>query len=119
MSSLEFSFAIFMTGGQFAGVDQMISVEVEACGGESKGILAKFILMKALFSHGGVSFGMNIFSLDGRNIASIAGNGCILRLSRILDPMIVTLLWKCAYDDLYIWSLVHCWKALGSIVLLL
>lgn len=85
-----------MAGGQFAVVDEVGPVEVEAGGWKSEGIFAEFILMETLFGDGGVSLGVDIFSFDGGDVASIAGNGAVFAIGGILDGVILTLLWKWA-----------------------
>ncbi len=64
-------------------------------------VLAEVVALEALLSHGGESPGVDIFCLDGGDIASVARDHCIFGLDRILHEWGVTLLWKCAYDDLY------------------
>lgn len=102
MCPLNLSFAIFAAGGKFGGINECLFLQIEACGGEAMVIFAKEITLKALFGHCGEASRMDILSLDGRDVSSISRNNSIFRLDGILHNLMVTLLWKCAYDDLYI-----------------
>ena len=52
--------------------------------------------MEALFGDGGVALGVDVFSFDGGDVASIARNGTIFSIGGILDGVRITLLWKWA-----------------------
>jgi hypothetical protein len=41
--------------------------------------------METLLGHGGVAPGVYILSLDGRDVAAVAGDGGILGLDRVLS----------------------------------
>ena len=84
---MNFGLAVFATGGQFRVINEGLLLQIESCGGESEAISAKEITLKALFGHSGEASSMDIFSLDGRDIASISRNGCIFRLDRILHNL--------------------------------
>ena len=96
MSSLDFSLAVLAAGCKFGPIDKGVAVQIEAGCRQPVGVAAQPLLVETLLGHGRVASGMYIFGLDGRDVAAVAGKGCVFGLDRVLRRKGSTLLWKWA-----------------------
>jgi hypothetical protein len=96
MRPLDLGLAVLAAGGDFGGVNECVLVEVEAGGGEAEAVPAQTLVLKALLGHGGVPASVDVFGLDGGDVASVPRHHCVLGLQRLLRRAASTLLWKCA-----------------------
>lgn len=119
MCPLDLCLSVLAARCDLRRIYQRLPVEIEPRRGETVLIPAQSIILKALLGHGRKPFSVNIFRLDGGNVPAVSWHYCILGLERILSGGGSTLLWKCAYEDLYIFPCVHFWKPWESMVLFL
>lgn len=118
MCSLNLALAIFAACGYLRSIYQCLLIQIESRSAQSALIESETIILEALFGCCWKPSGVNVFSFDRRDEALVTWDGCGLWLDWILNIEWCTLLWKWAYEVLYMKFLLQSWKASGSMVLL-
>ena len=76
MRSLYLSFAVLVAGGNFGLIDECLSSEVEACGGQAYGVVVDFGIIEDIFGFICVSLGMQTFGSISGDEASVSRQVC-------------------------------------------